>query len=74
MAPDFLTVTWHREDFPGLGVQGVKGLILDGALSLLDRGMKREEKKKTMAMGKEGFPRAGHALLAVQWVAAVKCN
>jgi hypothetical protein len=68
MAPDFLTVTWHREDFPGLGVQGVKGLILVG------RGMKREEKKKTIAMGKEGFPRAGHALLAVQWVAAVKCN
>jgi hypothetical protein len=25
-------------------------------------------------MGKEGFPRAGPALLAVQWIAAVRCN
>jgi hypothetical protein len=36
----------------------------------------REEKKKRkkIALGKEGFPRTGPTLLAVQWVAAVRCN
>jgi hypothetical protein len=37
---------------------------------------RREGKKKEtkIAMGKEPFPRAGPTLLAVQQVAAVRCN
>jgi hypothetical protein len=51
-------------------------LILLGTLFLLDGGRRREGKKKEkkIAVGEEGFPRAGPALLAVQWVAAVRCN
>jgi hypothetical protein len=45
MAPHFLSVT-YGEAFHGLGVQGVKGLILVGALFLLDGGRRRKEKKK----------------------------
>jgi hypothetical protein len=86
MALNFLSVTWYGEAFHGLGVQGFKVLILVGALFLLDggkgrEGKKKEEKerkkkrrKKKITMGKEGFSRAGPTLLAVQWVAAVRCN
>jgi hypothetical protein len=34
----------------------------------------KRRKGKKVTMGKEGFPRAGPTLLAVQWVAAVRCN
>jgi hypothetical protein len=44
---------------------------LVGALFLLDGG--EEGKKKKITVGKEGFPRAGPALLAVR-VVAVRCN
>jgi hypothetical protein len=69
----FLSVACCGEDFHGLGVHCVKALILVGALFPLDGGEEEKERKKT-AMGKEGFPRAGPSLLAVQWVAAVRCN
>jgi membrane protein implicated in regulation of membrane protease activity len=72
-------VLW--EAFLGLWVQGVEGLILVGALFLLD-GRRRERKEKEkrkerrikITMGKEGLPGAGPSLLAVQQVAAVRCN
>jgi hypothetical protein len=40
------------------------------------RKEKRKEgkKKKKISVGKEGFPGAGPALLAVQQVAAIRCN
>jgi hypothetical protein len=34
----------------------------------------KRRKEKKIIMGKEGFPRAGPTLLAVQRVAAVRCN
>jgi hypothetical protein len=36
----------------------------------------KEEKKKEkeITLGEEGFPGAGHTLLAVQWVTVVRCN
>jgi hypothetical protein len=34
----------------------------------------RKKKKKKIAVGEEGLSGAGPALLAVQWVAAVRCN
>jgi hypothetical protein len=34
----------------------------------------RKEKKKMIDMEEDGFPRAGPALLAVQQIAAVRCN
>jgi hypothetical protein len=55
-------------------------LILVGALFLLDGGRRREGKKKKrrqkieITMGKEGLLEAGPALLAVQWVIAVRYN
>jgi hypothetical protein len=33
-----------------------------------------EKERKKITMGKEGFPRAGPTLLAVQQVTAVRCN
>jgi hypothetical protein len=74
-----------EEAFPGLGVQGVEDLILVGALFLLNGGSRREgkkkenrkqerKKKKNIDVEKEDFPRPGLALLAVQCVAAVRCN
>jgi hypothetical protein len=70
---------WHGEAFHRLGVQGIKGLILVGAFFPFDGGRRREEKKKekerkNIAMEKKGFLRAGHTLLAVEQVAAVRCN
>jgi hypothetical protein len=47
MAPNFPSVTWHSEAFHGLRVQGVKVLILVGALFLVDGGRRTEGKKKT---------------------------
>jgi hypothetical protein len=44
MAPNFLSVTWHGEAFPGVEVQNVKSLILVDALFLLDGGRRREGK------------------------------
>jgi hypothetical protein len=35
---------------------------------------RREGKKKKITMGKEGLPGAGPTLMAVQQVAAVRCN
>jgi hypothetical protein len=35
---------------------------------------KRKEERKKIAMRKEGFLRTGPALLAVQGIAAVRCN
>jgi hypothetical protein len=51
-------------------------LILVGALFPLDGGRRREakKKKKKIAVEKKGFPGAGLTLLAVQQVAAVRCN
>jgi hypothetical protein len=46
MASNFLSVTWHGEALCGLGVQGVKGLILVGVLFPLDGGRIREGKKQ----------------------------
>jgi hypothetical protein len=40
----------------------------------LSKKRKKEKKKEKITMGKEGFPRAGPALLAVQRVAADRCN
>jgi hypothetical protein len=77
MAPNFLSVTCCGEAFPGLGVQGVVGLNLLGALFLLDGGRRREEKKKEKTKnchGNEGFPGAGPTFLAVQKVTAVRYN
>jgi hypothetical protein len=34
----------------------------------------KRRKEKNITVGKEGFPKAGPTLLAVQWVAAVRCN
>jgi hypothetical protein len=33
-----------------------------------------KEKGRKIAMGKEGFPGSGPTLLAVHWVAVVRCN
>jgi hypothetical protein len=76
MEPDFLSVVWHREAFHSLGVQDVESLILVDALFPLDGGRRKERRKKEkkIAVGEEGFPRAGPALLAVSWVTAVRCN
>jgi hypothetical protein len=80
MAPNFFHVRWHGEAFHGLGVQSVEGLILVGALFMLDGGKRREKKKirkedrKKFTMGKEGFLEDGPALLAMQQLAAVRCN
>jgi hypothetical protein len=77
MAPNFLSVTWHREAFPRLWVQGVKGLILVDALFPHNGGRregKKKERRKKITMEKEGFPGVGLALLAVQLVAVVRCN
>jgi hypothetical protein len=43
---------------------------------LLEEGEEKERKKKrkTTAMEKEGFPGPGPTLLAVQQVAAIRCN
>jgi hypothetical protein len=69
---------WHREDFCGLGVQDFESLIMVGALFPLNGGRRRagkkKEKKKKIAMVKEGFPEDGLTFLAVQQVAAVRCN
>jgi hypothetical protein len=61
--PNFLSVTCCGEAFPGLGVQGVEGLILVGALFPLDGGReekereKKEERKgKKHCHGEGGFP------------------
>jgi hypothetical protein len=35
---------------------------------------KERKKRKKIAVGKEGFPVAGPALMAVQQVAAIRCN
>jgi hypothetical protein len=35
---------------------------------------RKKKEKKNSPMGKEGFPRAGPTLLAVQWFAAVRFN
>jgi hypothetical protein len=60
------------EAFPGLGVQGVEGLILVRALFLLDgegeekerKERKEKQQQQNIPIGKEGFPRAGQTLLA----------
>jgi hypothetical protein len=46
MAPNFLSVTWHREAFLRQGAQDVEGLILVDALFLFDGGRRRVGKKK----------------------------
>jgi hypothetical protein len=43
---NFSHVTWRGEAFHMLGVQGVKDLILVGALFSLDGGRRREGRKK----------------------------
>jgi hypothetical protein len=64
LSSSFLSVTCCGEAFRSLGVQAVEGLILGGALFLLDEGGEEKERKK-IAMGKEGFPGTRSALLAV---------
>jgi hypothetical protein len=66
---------WHGEAVPRLGVQGVECSILVGALfSLEERKKKEKRKEQIITVGKDGFPVAGPALLAVQWIAAIRCN
>jgi membrane protein implicated in regulation of membrane protease activity len=66
------------EAFPRLEFQGVKALIMVGALFLLWRRRrerkKRGKKRKKNRYEREGFPEAGPSLLTVQQVAAVRCN
>jgi hypothetical protein len=41
----------------------------------MEEGDQKERKRKDkFAVGKEGFPGTGPALLAVQWIVAVRCN
>jgi hypothetical protein len=42
MAPNFLSVMWCGEAFPGLGVQGVEDFILVDALFPLAGGRRRK--------------------------------
>jgi hypothetical protein len=63
------SVLWGS--FPHSRGSGGQMFDLVGALFLLDGG--EEGKKKKITVGKEGFPRAGPALLAVR-VVAVRCN
>jgi hypothetical protein len=61
MSPNSLSVLWHGEPFPGLGVQGVESLILVGVLFPFDggrrEGKKKEKKKeKKNPCRKGGFP------------------
>jgi hypothetical protein len=74
MVPNFLHVMWSGVAFHWLRVQNFENLILVIALFPPDGGKRRKERRKKIGMGKEGFPRAGPALLAVQWIAAVRCN
>jgi hypothetical protein len=64
--------------FHGLENQEVKSLILVVlCFCLLEEGEEKERKKKRskkITVLKEDFPRAGPALLAVQWFAPFKCN
>jgi hypothetical protein len=68
--------------FPSLGIHSVEGLFLVGALFPFDGGGEEKErekkrgkkKKKKITTGKEGFLGAGPTLLAVQRVAAIRCN
>jgi hypothetical protein len=46
MAPTFLNVTWHGEDFHRPGVHDVESLIVVDALFPLDGGRRREGRKK----------------------------
>jgi hypothetical protein len=71
MAPNFLSAAWLGEDSHVIGVEDIKRLILCDALFSLDGGRRRKGKKK-IAIGEEGFPRTGPALLAVSWIAAVR--
>jgi hypothetical protein len=76
MVLSFLSVMWCGEAFHGIGVQDVESLIVVNALFPLDRGRRREGKKKEkenkITMGKEGFPGAGPASLLVMYqIAAV---
>jgi hypothetical protein len=40
----------------------------------MEEKKRRKERKEKKSLGKEGFPETGPALLAVQWVAPVRCN
>jgi hypothetical protein len=64
MAPNFFSITWHGEDFPWVGVQGVEGLIPVDIYFPLG-GRRIREGKKNKKVGKEGFPGARAVLLAV---------
>jgi hypothetical protein len=35
---------------------------------------KERKKKKKISIGRKGFPGPGPALLAVKWVATIRCN
>jgi hypothetical protein len=39
-----------------------------------DKEGKKKQRRKEIAMGREGFPMAEPALLAMQQLAAVRCN
>jgi hypothetical protein len=53
----FLTVTCCGVAFPGIGVQGVRGLILVGTLFPLDGGGEEKERKKKSPWGRKVSPR-----------------
>jgi hypothetical protein len=59
MVPNFLSVIWHGGTFHGLGVQGVKSLILvDAYLCLMEEEEEKErqkEKKEKYHHGEGGF-------------------
>jgi hypothetical protein len=39
-----------------------------------EENQRKKKEEKEITLGKEGFPRAGPTLLAVQCVTAVRCN
>jgi hypothetical protein len=79
MAPSFLSSVWHGEAFHGLGVQDVTEFDSDGCsvFCLMEQGEEKERKKRERndpgGAGSGGSWVQTH-LLAVPWVAAIRCN
>jgi hypothetical protein len=73
MAGNFPSAEWCGEVFHKLGVHYVESLILVDALFPLDGERRRKLKKKNHHVGGE-CPGAESTLLAMLWVAAVRCN
>jgi hypothetical protein len=67
MSPNFLCITWCGEASRGLGVQDVESLMEEGE----DKEGKKKQRRKEIAMGREGFPMAEPTLLAMQQLASI---